>query len=144
MGNVIEDSQHDEKYYTQSDESVESLKIGQLVLITNKSEENRVKKLLNETVEGNAIIRFEWYIVYHFFKTGYKAKFEYIETDNFNTFNDIGKKYDGKNNLCILEIKDYDSVNQEQLQSLWSSVGIMSVMINKDIPCKFRFNYLYK
>ena len=144
MSNINEDRKTDPKYWTQFDETIESLHIEKLVLLNCKTEEERIKNLISTAVTKNAYVAFMWYDVYHFFKTGYSAQLEIFETDSFEILLKQSKNYNGETNLCILEIKDININNITAFEKIIKQVGLLAIVVNPELLHKYRFNFLYK
>lgn len=159
MGKLSEDYEKDPKYWTQFDETIDSLHIEKVVLANHKTEENRIKDLLLDAAgriheglwEGpwecnNALIQFSWYQVYHFFKFGYLIKLEYFETNSTEELLQKcnNKNYDGDTNLCILEYKENADEALSVTQELFKLTKSVGVVHNEKLTTQYRFNYLFR
>ena len=155
MGKMSEDYEKDPKYWTQFDETIDSLHIEKVVLANHKTEENRIKDLLLDAVgrihdglweSGNALIQFSWYQVYHFLKFGYLIKLEYFETNSTEELLQKcnNKNYDGDTNLCILEYKENGDEALSVTQELFKLTKSVGVVYNEKLNTQYRFNYLFR
>ena len=144
MGNG-EDYKTDPRYWTQFDESVETLHIEKLVLPDNKEEEERVKSLLKKTVDrDSALICYMWYDVYHFLKTGYEVNIKTFKTNNFDELMANCTNLDSNQNLSIFEFKECNDNSFKQAELLMKQVGLIAVVVNNNLDKQYRLNYIYK
>lgn len=155
MGKLSEDYEKDPRYWTQFDETIDSLHIEKVVLANHKTEENRIKDLLLDAAgriheglweSGNALIQFSWYHVYHFLKFGYLIKLEYFETNSTEELLQKcnNKNYDGDTNLCILEYKENADEALSVTQELGKLTNFIGVVNNEKLNTQYRFNYLFR
>lgn len=144
----MRDFEHDKMYWLQFDEP-ESLRIDELELLTNKIETNRIKELLWDSYDGETgkgIICHMWYDIYQFLESGTKAYLDYMELESIENIQPFQKDSPNVDNLCIVEIKDTIDLDNdlERVKPLMVRGTRVSVVINKELPTKYRINYLYK
>ena len=119
-----------------------------LNLQTNKTEQNRIDALMEDIIDNprnNAIVMREEVELKHFYGNDNKAKLEYIETNDIELVRSIRKDPKNGHNLCIIEIKDtQDKDLREISEEFAGKKDIVGVVINNDLPTKYRINYFYK
>ena len=117
-------------------------------LQTNKTEQSRIDALLEDIIDNprnNAIVMLEEVELKYFYGNDNKAKLEYIETNNIELVRTIRKEPSTEYNLCIIEINSDDDKDFMNIANEFKGKKeLVGVVINKDLPTKYRINYLHK
>ena len=117
-------------------------------LQTNKTEQNRINSLMEDIVDNpreNAIVLLEEVDLKHFYGADNNAKLEYIETNNIELVRSIRTEPKTEYNLCIIEISSDDDKDLMDIANEFKGKKeLVGVVINKDLPTKYRINYLHK
>lgn len=117
-------------------------------LQTNKTEQKRIDILMEDIVDNprsNAIVMLEEIELKHFYGNDNKAKLEYIETNNIELVRTIRKEPSTEYNLCIIEINSNDDKDFMNIANEFKNKKeLVGVIINKELPTKYRINYLHK
>ena len=119
-----------------------------LNLQTNKTEQSRIDALMEDIIDNprnNAIVMREEVELKHFYGNDNKAKLEYIETNDIELIRSIRKEPTNEYNLCIFEIKDSQDKDLTEISKEFAGKkDLVGVVINNDLPTKYRINYLHK
>ena len=117
-------------------------------LQTNKTEQKRIDELMEDIInnpKSNALVMREEFELKQFFGSDYDAMLEYLETNDINFIKTINIEPKTKCNLCIIEMRDVSDTDIINISNAFTGrKDLIGVVINKNLPTKYRINYLHK